>query len=81
MLLDWAHVQGSSVVQHKEHKYDAKKKQQKPQSCLSKYLCKVLIWSHWYDAHSEPYQISKVEDFAKIVNSFYQLYFIKNTPS
>ena len=28
MLSDWAHVQGSSVVQHGQHEYDVKKKHQ-----------------------------------------------------
>ena len=31
MLSDWAHVQGSSVVQ-REQEYDVKKKHQEPQS-------------------------------------------------
>ena len=39
MLYDWAHVQGSSVVQRNQHKYDVKENNQKPQSCLSKYIC------------------------------------------
>ena len=30
MLRDWAHVQGSSVVEREQHKYDVKKKHQKP---------------------------------------------------
>ena len=47
MLSDWAHVQGSSVMQREQQKYDVKKKHQKPQSCLPKYLCRVLILSHW----------------------------------
>ena len=33
MLSDWAHVQGSSVVQREQKEYDVKNKHQKPQSC------------------------------------------------
>ena len=43
MLSDCAHVQGSSVVQREQHEYDVKKKHQEPQSCLPKYLYKILI--------------------------------------
>ena len=43
VLFDWAHVQGSSVVQREQHEYDVKKKHQEPQSCLPKYVCKFLI--------------------------------------
>ena len=43
MSSDWAHVQGSSVVQREQHEYDVKEKHQKPQSNLPKYLCRVLI--------------------------------------
>ena len=43
MLFDWEHVQGSSVVQREQHEYDVKKKHQEPQSCLPKYLYKILI--------------------------------------
>ena len=42
-LSEWAHVQGSSVVQREQHKYDVKKKHQEPESCLYKYLRRVLI--------------------------------------
>ena len=59
MLSDWAHVQGSSVVQREQHEYDIQKKHQEPQPCLPKYLCGV--WS------------VKVECFAKIVNGFHML--------
>ena len=47
VLSDWAHVHGSSVVQRERHEYDVKKKNQEPQSCLPKHLCRVLIRSHW----------------------------------
>ena len=43
MLSDCAHVQGSSVMQREQHEYDVKKKHKESQSCLPKYLCKVLI--------------------------------------
>ena len=43
VLIDWAHVQGSSVVQREQHEYDVKKKHQEPQSCLPKYVCRFLI--------------------------------------
>ena len=40
---DWACVQGSSVVQREQNEYDVKKKHQKLQFCLPKYLCRALI--------------------------------------
>ena len=43
MLSDWAHVQGSPVMQREQHEYEVKMKHQKPQSCQPKYLCRVLI--------------------------------------
>ena len=43
MLSDWVHVQGSSVVQREQHEYGVKKNHQEPQSCLPKYLRRVLI--------------------------------------
>ena len=46
MMSDWAHVHGRSVVQREQHEYDVKKWYQEPQTCLPKYLCRVLIWSH-----------------------------------
>ena len=73
MLSGWAHAQGSSVVEHEQHEYDVKKEHQKPQSCLHKYLSRVLIWSRWQEAYSKPCQTSKVECFAKIVNGFHRL--------
>ena len=41
MLFDWAHVQGSAVVQREQHEYDVKKKHQEPQSCLPTYLALI----------------------------------------
>ena len=32
---------------------EVKKKRQKPQSCLRKYLCRVPIGNHWYEAYSK----------------------------
>ena len=81
MLSDWAHVQGSSVVQREQQEYDVKKKHQRPQSCLPIYLCKVLIGSLSQEAYSEPCQTSKVECFAKIVNGFYPLTFLTKASS
>ena len=39
MLSDWAHVQGSTLVQCEQHQYDVNKEHQEPQSCLPKCLC------------------------------------------
>ena len=43
MLPDWAHVHEGSMVQREQQEYDVKKKYQEPQSCLPKYLCRVVI--------------------------------------
>ena len=69
MLSDWVHVHGRSVVQRKQYQYNVKKKHQEPQSCQPR----VLIWSHWLETYPEPFETSKMECFAKIVNEFYTL--------